>query len=129
MTVPRETEAQFVTRIIELAHYYGWLVHHCRPAFVRSGKFVTPIQGDKGFPDLVLARDGVVLMRECKARDARGRMGKLKPEQITWGAAINYPITECSDIRDAPFDVWTPDDWDTLIVPTLARRKATHEHD
>ena len=103
------TEDQFVVRIIELAKATGWLVTHFRPARTQRG-WRTPVQGDKGFPDLVLARDGVVLIRECKVDTTRPN-----PGQRAWLAEIG-PLGA----------VWRPRDWDPVIVPTLtAPRRCT----
>lgn len=99
---PPLTETPFVGRIIGLAKSTGWLVTHFRPARTRRG-YRTPIQGDKGFPDLVLARDGVVLIRECKTD-----RGSPSREQRAW-------LAELGDLAA----VWRPRDWDTVIVPTL----------
>lgn len=99
---PPLTETPFVGRIIDLAKRTGWLVTHFRPARTRRG-YRTPLQGDKGFCDLVLARDGVVLIRECKTD-----RGSLTREQRAW-------LAELGDLAA----VWRPRDWDTVIVPTL----------
>lgn len=73
------SEADFTRTVIDLAHYRGWLCAHFRPAQVRTGKWVTPMQGDVGYPDLTLARRGVVLHVELKAEK-----GRLRPEQMAW---------------------------------------------
>lgn len=54
------------TGIIDMAHLFGWRVAHFRPVKTPTG-YRTPVQADgAGFPDLVLARNGVVLFRELK---------------------------------------------------------------
>jgi hypothetical protein len=60
------SESPFQTDVIALAKLRGWLVQHSRTAINKSGKYATPIQGHKGFPDLVLARDGAVIFAELK---------------------------------------------------------------
>lgn len=65
------TEHELQTAIIDAAHYLGWLVVHFRPAVTAHG-WRTPVEGDAGFPDLVLARDGVVKFVELKS--ARGQV-------------------------------------------------------
>lgn len=96
----KETETQFQARVIQAARLYGWLVHHCRPVQIGPGRWATPIQGDAGFPDLCLARGGVVLLVELKAD------GKyLAPAQKLW--------------RDAAGDrwrLWRPRDWDEVVA-------------
>lgn len=93
----RLTEAQFTETIIELAKFQGWLVTHFRPAHTEHG-WRTPLQGHKGFPDLVLARRGSVLIAELKTQ--RGRVTR---EQERWAEAIG----EC-------YRLWRPDDLDQI---------------
>ena len=99
------TEAEFQRQVIQLATLFGWRVHHVRPARVRvRGKdtYRTPVQGHKGFPDLVLARRGRVIFAELKT----GR-GRLSEDQILWrdamsgGQAAEY----------AGWKIWRPMDW------------------
>jgi hypothetical protein len=73
------TEADLQRAIIRVAHLHGWLVHHDRPTTGRDGRTRTSIEGDAGFPDLVLARDGVVLIVECKSAH-----GRYEPGQRDW---------------------------------------------
>ena len=95
MTLPlhlRQSEAEFQQAIIEYAQARGWLVHAERTA--RSDKgWRTPVQGDPGFPDLVLARREKVVIAELKTQK-----GVLKPNQRRWVWA-----TDCY--------VWRPSDW------------------
>lgn len=77
------TEAQFQQTVIETAILYGWRVSHFRPAQIRPGRWATPLQGHPGLPDLVLARDGVVLLAELKRHG-----GRPTPEQRMWLAAL-----------------------------------------
>lgn len=76
------SEAQFTSAVIELAQYRGWKVCHFRPARTNRG-WRTAIEGDKGFPDLVMARDGTVLFAELKIGKA-----KLRREQEEWAAQL-----------------------------------------
>lgn len=77
------SEAAFQAQVIALARLCGWLVHHSRPALRRSGRVSTPVAGDVGLPDLVLARGGVVLFVELKAE-----AGRVAPAQRAWARAI-----------------------------------------
>ena len=61
----------------------GWRVHAERPARTSKG-WRTPVQGDPGFFDLVLARRGRVIFAELKS--ARG---KLSAEQEAWLAELS----------------------------------------
>lgn len=92
------TEYQFQKKVIDFAMLTGWRVHHSRPAWVRSGKMVTAIMGHAGFPDLVLARNGELIIAELK------RMGeKPKPMQVLWGNALGEF-----------YRLWYPNDWDEI---------------
>ena len=79
MTKP--TEAQCQAAIVAAAKLGGWLVHAERPALTQSGKWSTPIQGHKGFPDLVLISPDhrTIIVAELKRRPNR-----VTAEQVTW---------------------------------------------
>jgi hypothetical protein len=96
-------------------------VHHDRPARRAGNNWATAIQGHAGFPDLVLARAGVVLFRELKGYDKNGRMGRLSSEQRDWATQLTQPDDELVERAGWQFDVWTPDDW-PLIVATLTAK-------
>lgn len=102
MTSPRQaiissiSEADFQRQVIELALWMGWKVHHTRPAQYQSGRWATPIQGQPGFPDLVLARGGVVIFAELKS--AKGR---LSEDQRSWVNTLpNAYVWRPSDIEE-----------------------------
>ncbi len=97
------TEAAFQKGVIQLARLLGWRVAHFRPAQDRQGRWKTPMQGDPGFPDLVLAKGGRVIFAELK-RDTKAQ---LSPEQKLWLKATGG---QC----------WTPADW-LHIEHTLRR--------
>lgn len=126
---PRISEQELLDFVLDLAALQGWRVHHDRPARVAEG-WRTAISGNKGFPDLALARRGVVLFRELKGYDARGRLGKATADQIAWGQAIAPTWDAIPDPLNqftrqyALFDVWTPDDEDLIRATLTARRKA-----
>lgn len=100
------TEAQFQSRVMDLAHLHGLHVHHCRPARMASGKWATPISGNKGFVDLVIAGPGGVLFRELKTD-----RGKLSPDQTSWLHVL--------ETAGADAGVWRPDDWPSVISQEL----------
>jgi len=65
--LPPELEEDFQRWCIETAHLFKWHVVAYRAARVgRHGRWVTPLQGDSGAPDLILARGGVCMLRELK---------------------------------------------------------------
>ena len=112
------TEADFLATIIEYAQAKGWMVAHFRPGMTsrvdRAGKpvWVTPVQADgKGFPDLVLVRDGQLLFIEVKSEK-----GKLSEEQAEW---ILQLIKVAYSSPRVEVHLWRPSDWYTTIEKTL----------
>lgn len=101
------SEDQFKGRVIDAAKLHGWMVHHSRPVRVRPGKVITPIQGHAGLPDLVLARDGVVLLAELKTDK-----GYATPEQKRWLAHAGPSAR-----------LWRPKDWDTVLAELSTPRQ------
>jgi hypothetical protein len=98
------SEADLEDLVIDYAKLMKWHVTHFRPAQIRAGKWVTPLKGHPGAPDLILARGGAVLLVELK------RHGKHPtPAQRGWLDAIGMIGR-----------VWTPDNWNSgEIVRTL----------
>lgn len=91
------SEETLLQRLIAVARVSGWLVAHFRPARTSRG-WRTPMQGDEGFPDLILARDGRVLAVELKRAGA-----KPSPEQYAWLEAMGCAGT-------VEVYLWTPMD-------------------
>jgi hypothetical protein len=89
------SEAAFQTRVMEYAQWRGWKVVHYRPSTLKSGRHATALSGDKGAPDLILAKDGRVILAELK-RDS----GRPSAEQKQWLDALG------SHGR-----LWRPRDW------------------
>lgn len=101
MTALRQTETTFQDAVIDLAKLYGWKLAHFRPGRTNKG-WRTPMQGDTGFPDLVLARDSELVFAELKSDT-----GKLSPEQGAWRVALQS--------AGAEHRVWRPKDWDAVV--------------
>lgn len=72
------TEAEFQSAVIEVARLRGWLVMHQRPAQIRPGRWATAIQGDAGFPDLVLARPRVGELVFAELKREKGRVSVMQ---------------------------------------------------
>lgn len=90
------SEAALLSHVLELAHMLGWKCAHFRAALTKHG-WRTPVQGDgKGWPDLVLVRDRVVVA------ELKSDTGRLTPEQQTWLDRFTAAGIEAF--------VWRPDD-------------------
>lgn len=99
MTVLKMTEAQLQAAMLDIARLHRCLVHHCRPARQADGSWRTPIQGDAGFPDLVIVGEGGLLVRELKSEG-----GQASPMQASWmrlltGARVDVATWRPSDLR------------------------------
>jgi len=97
------TEREFQRAVVELARLMGWRVHHTRPALTQRGRWLTPIQGDAGFPDLVLCRPPRLIVAELKRVG-----GKPTAEQQGWLDALHA----CAGVECY---LWTPADWDAIV--------------
>jgi hypothetical protein len=96
------SEKDLQRAIIDLAHLLGWRVAHFRPSQT-GARWVTAVSADGvGFPDLVLARKGHVVIAELKASK-----GRISPAQAEWLAALQ---PEIAGARLRVF-LWKPADW------------------
>ena len=80
------TEAQFQARVIAYAELRGWLVSHVENVTMagKGGRTVHRTPAARGFPDLVLARKGLVAFLEIKSET-----GQVSPEQLQWLAHLS----------------------------------------
>jgi hypothetical protein len=100
------TEAEFQDRITQAATLNGWRWAHFRAAQVRNGRWATPQSGHPGFPDLVLARDGVLIIPENKTDT-----GRLRPGQAEWLDALGDHGR-----------LWRPEDWPQIHAELSEKR-------
>lgn len=74
------SEAVFQAQVIRIAKMNGWMVFHPRKIQSRDGRWLTAVQGDVGFPDLVFAhRDRGIIFAELKSS-----VGRLEDQQTKW---------------------------------------------
>lgn len=92
---PSLSEADWQALVMDTARLTGWRVAHFRPARTARGDWRTPMQGDPGFPDLVLVRAGTVLLAELKSDT-----GTVTHQQRAWLAALGEYGR-----------LWRPRDW------------------
>lgn len=118
------TETELGNVIIDYAQMSGWLIIHHRPARTKQG-WRTAMQGNAGFPDLVLARRQRVIFAELKT------MGKdPDANQTVWLRAIGAPQqsengesmvdVEVSGLNLGHLEhiglVWRPSDWSSGLI-------------
>lgn len=87
MSFGMQSEREFADSVIEYATLCDWKV--------KRDPMWRPTAASVGFPDLVLARDHVVIFAELKAKT-----GKVTKAQQEWGDAIG-----------PRWRVWYPADW------------------
>ncbi|HJZ56769.1 MAG TPA: hypothetical protein VKE74_17510 [Gemmataceae bacterium] len=105
MSARTPDEAGFTQAVIQLARLHGWRCAHFRAARTVGG-WRTPVSGDVGFPDLVLARRERLVVAELKI----GR-GRPTDEQSAWLSAFTAAGVQAF--------IWTPELW-TEIEETLS---------
>lgn len=93
------SEASFQRTVIDYALLRGWRVAHHRPARTVHG-WRTPVEGHPGVPDLILARDGRVLLVELKRQH-----GRPTPDQRLWLEALH-----------GHGRIWRPGDWEEIMA-------------
>jgi len=104
MTV-RATEAQCQRTVVAAARLGGWFVYHNRPAQNGAGKWRTALQGDQGFPDLVLVH---AIARVVWFIELKRKPNTLAPPQLAWADALR---AAGADYRL----VWVPDELDEFV--------------
>ena len=72
-------EAAFAHQIEYLLELGGWRWCHYEPAVRQSGRWATPLRGDRGAPDYMAVRDGRLIFVEIK-----GDGGRVRPDQAAW---------------------------------------------
>lgn len=107
----REDELQ--ANILDYIKYLpDVLAYHALPARVGGGnredRWVTPMAGDKGFLDLVIAAPNGLLFRELKTEK-----GKVTEGQQKW----------LRTLRESGHDagIWRPSDWPEPIITEIRR--------
>lgn len=109
-------ERDFQSIVIHLAQRNGFLVAHFRAARVtrrdkhgnKYDKYETPVAADgKGFPDLVMVKQGRMIVAELKSDK-----GVLSKDQKKWVKAMHSAGVEAY--------VWRPKDW-SVVQKILSR--------
>lgn len=99
--------------IIHEARLKGWRVAHF-PAIRVEWGYQTPVAADgKGFPDLLLVRDRVIVA------EVKGDGDSLKPHQALWIEAFQLAGQEVY--------VWTPRDWRDGVIERILSSRSREE--
>jgi hypothetical protein len=109
------TEATLKSAVISVARMAGWLIHHDLPAMSRAGRWATHVEGDVGFPDLVLVspHHGQIMVVELKAEK-----GKVTTSQQNWLDSFDLSGIENHVVRPSDLEFITH----RLTRPDLYRR-------
>jgi|PlaIllAssembly_1097288.scaffolds.fasta_scaffold219083_3 hypothetical protein len=98
------SEDELLTHVLDIAWLYKWRRYH-----VRNSKQGI-IQGETGFPDVVLVKRERLLFIELKKQD-----GRTSPDQRAW-------IADLLAVPGIETFIWRPSDWlDGTVQRTLAR--------
>jgi hypothetical protein len=92
-------ESELESSVMDLARVLGWRRAHFRPAMLPSGKWATHMSGDVGFPDLVLARRGALIVAELKRSQ-----GRPTPDQLAW-------LDVLGSVPGVTAALWRTEDW------------------
>lgn len=105
----RATELACEDTIVRAAKLGGWRVHAERASRTASGRHATAIKGHKGWPDLVLAREGIVIVAELKRKP-----NKVEDDQRAWLSQLNAAVPT--------FVWWVPEQLDMVTAALAAGR-------
>ncbi len=105
-------ESDWKTRVIDAAKLFGWRTAHFRPARTKYG-WRTAMEGDTGFPDLVLVKPPRLILAELKRGKATTKAGKPSDEQAEW-------LRQLGSVPGVEAYCWTPEQWQEVYL-TLAK--------
>ena len=112
----RLSEAECQRTIVEAAKRGGWRVHAERTSLTQSGRYATAIQGDAGWPDLVLAHSE----RGLYFVELKRKPNKLTDDQHKWRDVLNGAAAYAG--YDTPIHGsemaqvwWMPEELDTRV--------------
>ena len=95
--LPTITESEFLDQVLQYAALRRWRTAHFRPARTVDG-WRTAVAGDgKGFPDLLLCRERIVV---AELKVGRNQLTGEQRQWLMWFEAAGIPAY-----------TWRPDDW------------------
>lgn len=116
-----QSESAFQAAVLDLALRTRWRVAHFRKVRTvdKRGRprWRTPVAAHgAGWPDLVLVRDGVMILAELKAQD-----GSVDPEQRLWRDRLEEVELEAGGA--VLYRVWRPSSWPEIEELLTAPRR------
>jgi hypothetical protein len=99
-------ETDWYPNLVQEAHRWGWLVEHHRSVKTSTGRHMTAIMGDIGWPDFTFSHPerGITVFREIK-----GPRTVVTPTQKRWLASLHRSGLDV--------DVWRmPADWPKAVA-------------
>ena len=114
------SEADLQRTVMDMARALGWRVYHNRRTARtrRDGTVIyhTSYSGDGGFPDLLLARAGKIIVAELKSK-----RGVVSDDQVLWidalgGVGISHHLSALVGVF-----VWRPADLVSGNIEELLR--------
>jgi len=93
-------ENDFQDEVIKVAHDYGWKIAHFRPARTAQGWRTAVAADGKGFPDLVMTRERLVVA------ELKYGANDLSADQQNWFDWFKMAQVEVY--------TWWPEDWDEI---------------
>lgn len=97
------TERELQDNVIACAETLGWLVYHTHDSR----------RSPAGFPDLVLARDGRLILAELKTE-----RGRVRAEQAAWLAALGEVDANRGGVE---VYIWRPSHWLSGEIEAILR--------
>jgi len=88
------TEDELLREVQKLAKLNSWLFTHFRSVKTPTG-YRTPLQGDPGFPDCVLAKQGYKTLHV----ELKTERGTASPAQLDWLVALDGVIIRPSTLE------------------------------
>jgi len=110
------SERELQRRVMRMAKHYGWRRAHFKAAPLknRGGRYVTPQDGEAGFPDCVFVRDGRLLFVELKAEQ-----GVISDGQLAWLHELRQVVLQ--SLGAVRVFVWRPQDWDDGTIEEILK--------
>jgi hypothetical protein len=104
------TETEFTNELLKWAKVYGWRRFHVRNSGYGGNSYV---QGDKGFPDLVLVRPPRLIFAELKIEKK-----EPTPEQIEWLTDLSENSHDVYGMPSSAVETytWRPEMWSEILV-------------